>query len=63
MPFTNTLPALVIVVGMLGMMERDGLAIASAYGLLLVTLSYLGMFATVMVEVVERAWQWLAGLM
>ena len=28
LPFTNTLPALVIVIGMLGMMERDGVAIA-----------------------------------
>jgi len=62
LPFTNTLPALVIVIGMLGMMERDGLAIASAYGLLLVTVAYLGMFATVMIEVVERSWRWLAHL-
>ena len=59
-PFTNTLPALVIVIGMLGMMERDGIAIASAYGLLVVTLAYLGMFATVVVEVFERVKHWLA---
>ena len=59
-PFTNTLPALVIVIGMLGMMERDGIAIASAYGLLIVTLAYLGMFATVVVEVFERVKHWLA---
>ena len=58
-PFTNTLPGLVIVVGMLGMMERDGLAIASAYGLLAITLGYFGMFATVMFEVIERSYHWL----
>jgi hypothetical protein len=58
MPFTNTLPALVIIVGMLGMMERDGVAIASAYGLLVITLAYLGMFATVMVEFIERIHHW-----
>jgi hypothetical protein len=60
-PFTNTLPALVIVIGMLGMMERDGIAIAGAYGLLLVTLGYFGMFATVMVELFERGHRWLTG--
>lgn len=60
-PFTNTLPALVIVIGMLGMMERDGIAIAGAYGLLLVTLGYFGMFATVMVELIERGHRWLTG--
>ena len=62
MPFTNTLPALVIVIGMLGMMERDGVAIAGAYGLLVVTLAYLAMFATVMVGLAERAWRWLGAL-
>jgi hypothetical protein len=61
LPFTNTLPALVIVIGMLGMMERDGAAIAAAYGLLVVTLGYLGMFATMLVEVFERSRHWLAG--
>ena len=61
MPFTNTLPALVIVIGMLGMMERDGVALAAAYGLLVVTLAYLGMFATVLVELFERCRHWLAG--
>ena len=61
LPFTNTLPALVIVIGMLGMMERDGAAIAAAYGLLIVTVGYLGMFATVVVEVFERIKHWLAG--
>jgi hypothetical protein len=61
MPFTNTLPGLVIVIGMLGMMERDGVAIAAAYGLLVVTVVYLGMFAAVVFEVFERIKHWLAG--
>ena len=61
MPFTNTLPGLVIVIGMLGMMERDGVAIAGAYGLLVVTVVYLGMFATVVVEMFERIKHWLVG--
>ena len=60
-PFTNTLPALVIVIGMLGMMERDGAAIAGAYGLLVVTLAYLGMFAGVMIELFKRGHHWLMG--
>lgn len=58
-PFTNTFPALVIVIGMLGMMERDGVAIAAAYALLVVTLGYLGMFAGVMVELFQRVHHWL----
>ena len=60
-PFTNTLPALVIVIGMLGMMERDGVAIAGAYGLLVVTLGYFGMFAGVMIELFKRGHHWLMG--
>ncbi len=60
-PFTNTLPGLVIIIGMLGMMERDGVAIAGAYGLLVVTVGYLGMFTTVMIEVIQRGYHWLVG--
>jgi hypothetical protein len=37
-------------------------AIAGAYGLLVVTLAYLAMFATVMVELAERAWRWFGAL-
>lgn len=59
MPFTNTLPALVIVLGMLGMMERDGVAIAVAYALLVVTLAYLGTFAKVALEMIERFRLWI----
>jgi hypothetical protein len=60
-PFTNTLPAMVIVIGMLGMMERDGVAIAGAYGLLAATLGYLGFFAGVMIELLKRGHHWLMG--
>ncbi len=60
-PFTNTLPALVIVIGMLGMMERDGAAIAGAYGLLAVTVGYFGMFTTVIIELFQRGYHWMTG--
>jgi hypothetical protein len=60
-PFTNTLPALVIVICTLGMMERDGVAIAGAYGLLVATLAYLGFFAGVMIELIKRGHAWLTG--
>ena len=60
-PFTNTLPALVIVICTLGMMERDGVAIAGAYVLLVATLAYLGFFAGVMIELIKRGRAWLTG--
>lgn len=60
-PFTNTLPALAVVIGTLGMMERDGIAIASAYGILLATFVYFATFAGVVVELFERAKQWFTG--
>lgn len=60
-PFTNTLPGLVIVIGMLGMMERDGVAIAGAYVLLGATLCYFGLFAGVVIELLKRAQHWLMG--
>ncbi len=60
-PFTNTFPAIVIVVGMLGMMERDGMAVAMAHVLLVATLGYLGMFAGVMIELFKRGHHWLMG--
>jgi hypothetical protein len=53
-PFTNTLPALVVVVGTLGMLERDGAAVAAAYGLLLATVLYFAAFAGVAFEVTQR---------
>lgn len=54
-PFTNTLPALVVVIGTLGMLERDGVAVAVAYGFFLLTMVYFGVFAGVIIELVERA--------
>ncbi len=56
-PFTNTLPALVVVVGTLGMLERDGAAVAAAYGLLVATLAYFALFAGVAFEVTQRLLQ------
>ncbi|MBS0663461.1 MAG: exopolysaccharide biosynthesis protein [Verrucomicrobia bacterium] len=61
-PFTNTMPALVIVIGMLGMMERDGVAIGAAYALLVLTLAYFGLFATMIAELGQRAWHWFSQL-
>lgn len=54
-PFTNTLPALVVVIGTLGMLERDGVAVAVAYGFFLLTMVYFVVFAGVIIELVERA--------
>ena len=53
-PFTNTLPALVVVFGTLGMLERDGVAVAAAYVLLLATFVYFAAFAGVAFEVTQR---------
>jgi len=53
-PFTNTLPALVVVVGTLGMLERDGAAVAAAYGLLVATLAYFAVFAGAAFEITQR---------
>lgn len=60
-PFTNTLPALAVVIGTLGMMERDGAAVAAAYGLLLATLVYFATFAGVVIELFEKARAGFAG--
>ncbi len=60
-PFTNMLPALVVVIGTLGMMERDGAAVMAAYGIFLSTMVYFGTFAGVVIELFEKARQWLAG--
>jgi len=43
------------------MLERDGVAIAAAYGLFVLTLVYLGLFARVVLEVFGRILHWLAG--
>ncbi|MCX6955231.1 MAG: exopolysaccharide biosynthesis protein [Verrucomicrobia bacterium] len=60
-PFTNTLPALVVVIGTLGMMERDGVAVAAAYGILIATGVYFATFAGVVIELFDKARQWIAG--
>lgn len=53
-PFTNTLPALTIVVGMLGVLERDGIAVMVAYGFLVATVVYFALFATAIIELMSR---------
>jgi hypothetical protein len=58
-PLTNTLPALVIVFGMLGVMERDGVAVAAAYGFLIATVVYFALFATAIIELISRLRQYL----
>ena len=54
-PFTNTLPALVVVIGALGVLERDGVAVTVAYGFLALTVVYFTVFAGVIIELGERA--------
>jgi len=58
-PFTNMLPALVVVIGTLGMMERDGVAVVTAYGILLATLVYFAAFAGAAIELFEKFRQWI----
>ena len=60
-PFTNMLPALVVVVGTLGMMERDGVAVAGAYGIVVATMVYFATFAGVVIELFAKLTQWIAG--
>lgn len=60
-PFTNTLPALVVVLGTLGMMERDGVAVAAAYGILAATVAYFATFAGLMLQLLEHAKAWITG--
>lgn len=60
-PFTNMLPALVVVVGTLGTLERDGAAVAAAYGLFLTTLVYFAAFAGAIVEIADRLMRWWGG--
>ncbi len=56
-----TLPAFVVVLGTLGIMERDGVAITAAYGILAATVAYFATFAGLMLELLERATAWIVG--
>ncbi len=60
-PFTNMLPALVVVIGTLGMMERDGAAVTAAYGIFLSTMVYFATFAGVVIELFDRIRNWISG--
>lgn len=53
-PFTNTLPALVIVVLTMSLLERDGFWILVGHTLFVFTLGYFAFWATVIVETIER---------
>lgn len=52
-PFTNTLPALAIVIATLGLMERDGAAILFAYVLVATTAVYFGAFAEILFQLFQ----------
>jgi hypothetical protein len=57
-PFTNTLPGLAVFIGMLGIMERDGLAILFGYALLVGTIIYFGTFAAMFVGLMHHVISW-----
>ncbi len=52
-PFTNLLPALVVIVMTFSVFKRDGLGVLVAYVLLAVTLIYFSFWAALVVQVVE----------
>ena len=58
-PLTNTLPALVIVIGMLGLLERDGAAVSVAYGFLVATVIYFGLYAAAAIKFISWIRQYL----
>lgn len=57
-PFTNTLPGLALFIGIIGIMERDGLALMISHALLLGTLIYFGCFAAIFVEMMQHLISW-----
>ena len=60
-PFTNTLPGIALFVGMIGIMERDGLAILVSYLILLATVVYFVCFAAVFIEMMRHVISWCRG--
>lgn len=60
-PLTNTLPALVIVVLTMSLLERDGFGIAAGYALFVGTVGYFAFWATVIVEAVRRILERMGG--
>lgn len=54
LPFTNTLPALVIVVLTMSVLERDGFGISAGHALFVGTLGYFAFWATVIIEASRR---------
>lgn len=60
-PLTNTLPALVIVILTMSVLERDGFGIAAGHALFVLTVGYFAFWATVIVETVRRILERFAG--
>lgn len=57
-PFTNTLPGLALFIGVIGIMERDGIAVLISHALLAATLIYFGCFAAIFVEMMDHLINW-----
>jgi hypothetical protein len=53
-PFTNTLPALVIVVLTMSILERDGVMILAGHALFVLTVGYFAFWGAVIIEAVTR---------
>lgn len=58
-PFTNTLPGLVIITGILGVLERDGAAVVVSYLLQVATLVYFSASATAIYKALQWVWNWI----
>jgi hypothetical protein len=60
-PFTNTLPGWTILLFAAGLMERDGLVVATGYVAMIATLVLFFALGAVVNESIAHAWHWLAG--
>jgi hypothetical protein len=57
-PFTNTLPGIAVFLTMIGIMERDGLAIVIGHLFLIGTCVYFGVFGAVFIEMMQHVIAW-----
>jgi hypothetical protein len=53
-PFTNTLPALGVIVLTMSLLERDGVGLVAGYGVVAFTVGYFWFWAAVLVEAMEK---------
>jgi len=60
-PFTNTFPGWTILLLAAGLMERDGLVVATGYVAMLATTALFFALGTAINESFSAAWHWLAG--